>query len=52
MFTDKGEYIYNARTGTRLEFIERNGIYFIKMKIIQPEDESKYLEPVFSRHGL
>ena len=51
IFKDKGGYIYNAKTGKKLEFIEKNGVCFINMKIIQPEDEARYLEPVFSRPG-
>ena len=34
MFTDDGGYIEHKVTGRRIDFVEREGVYFVKMKIL------------------
>jgi hypothetical protein len=49
-FSHKGGYIYNMVTKERIEILEYQGVYFVKMKILPPlPSESQITEPVFSR---
>ena len=53
-----GGYIFNKKTGKKLYFVERQGVYFVKVKMLEPmpgdgtsskhEDASS---SVFSRRG-
>ena len=49
-FRRGGGYIRNAKTGTRLHFVERQGVYFIKVKVKDPSPEDA-LEQSFTRPG-
>ena len=49
-FRQGGGYIRNARTGTKLRFVERQGVYFIKVKVKEPSPEDA-LEQSFTRPG-
>ena len=54
-FRDGGGYIKNAKSGKRLHFVERQGVYFIKVQVKDPSP-SKAVEgfkPMsgFSRPG-
>ena len=44
-----GGHIYNAETGKKLHFVERNSVYFIKVKILPPSDIED--ESGFARRG-
>ena len=44
-----GGHIYNAETGKKLYFVERNSVYFIKVKILPPSDLED--ESGFARRG-
>ena len=50
-FKDGGGYIYNKQTGKKLRFVERNGVYFIKIKVLDPPENEACSEPGFARHG-
>ena len=50
-FRRGGGYIQNARTGRKLPFIERQGVYFIKVKVKNPNPTASIGESVFSRQG-
>ena len=50
-FRRGGGYIQNARTGRKLPFVERQGVYFIKVKVKNPSPEDVAVESVFSRQG-
>ena len=50
-FRRGGGYIQNARTGRKLPFIERQGVYFIKVKVKNPSPADSIDESVFSRPG-
>ena len=45
-FKKAGGYIYNKATKKKLYFVEKNGVYFIRVKVVDPEES-----PVFSRPG-
>ena len=47
-FKKDGGYILNASSGRKLRFVERNGVYYIKLKVLEPEEPES---PVFSRPG-
>ena len=47
-FKKDGGYIMNASSGRKLRFVERNGVYYIKLKVLDPEEPES---PVFSRPG-
>lgn len=49
-FRRGGGYIRNATTGTRLHFVERQGVYFIKVKVKDPSPDDKAGQ-VFARPG-
>ena len=46
-FHSGGGYIKNLQTGQRIPFFEYQGVYYLKMKILPPIDQSS--SPVFSR---
>ena len=46
-----GGYIKNKKTGKRLYVVEKQGVYFIKLKILEPDQEDVNLEEVFARQG-
>ena len=50
-FRRGGGYIQNARTGRKLPFVERQGVYFIKVKVKNPSPDDVAVESVFSRQG-
>ena len=50
-FRRGGGYIQNARTGRKLPFIERQGVYFIKVKVKDPSPADSIDKSVFSRPG-
>ena len=44
-----GGHIYNAETGKKLYFVEKNSVYFIKVKMLPPSDPEN--ESGFARRG-
>jgi hypothetical protein len=47
-FSHQGGYILNVDTKERIEILEYQGVYFVKMKILPPSQNASS-EPVFSR---
>ena len=47
-FRDGGGYIFNTVTRKKLRIVERNGVYFIKLKILEPSEKKT---SVFARPG-
>ena len=45
---DGGGYILNTATRKKLRLVERNGIYFIKLNILEPSQKKT---SGFARHG-
>ena len=39
VFKKKGGYILNEKSGKRLDFIEMNGVYFIKILVHPPAED-------------
>ena len=52
-FTEVGGYIKSRAGGKRIEFIEADGAYWLKIKISPPDDPMGVKDPksVFSRPG-
>ena len=48
-FKDSGGYIMNIATKKKLRFIERNGVYFIKIQVVPPTDIADNQGSGFSR---
>ena len=48
-FSHRGGYIYNMVAKERIEILEFQGVYFVKMKMLPPTPNSAQTEPVFSR---
>ena len=60
VFDDDGGYILHKATGNKMRFVEREGVYFIKMKIVTSPDSMDVdplhckplnSQPDFGRHG-
>ena len=47
--SDGGDII-NTKTGKKLKFFQHNGVYYIKIKVAQP-DNSPSNSPLFHRRG-
>ena len=39
IFEDEGGYILNVKTGKRLNFVEKHGVYFIKIMVLPPDED-------------
>ena len=54
-FRRGGGYIFNAKTGKKLPFVERQGVYFVKVKVLDPLPgdaiDDMDITAVFSRQG-
>ena len=51
-FRRGGGYIQNARTGRKLPFVERQGVYFTKVKVKNPSPEDGAVESVSAGRDL
>ena len=49
ILNEHGGYILHKESGRQIPFVEREGVYFIKMKILGAKVENS--EPGFGRQG-
>ena len=52
VFQDQGGYIVNKNTGRKINFVDKNGVYFVRMKLPEsPAQNVRSNESGFSRPG-
>ena len=48
---ENGGEIINLETGKHIPFFQHNGVYYLKLKIHKPKNDTEDEKPVFSRRG-